>query len=257
MAIYHLSVSNVSRASGSRATATLSYITGKRVHDERRGETYDYGRKERVLRVGTLLPEGAPAEFADPAVLFNAVELHETGRTARPAKKIVVALPREFTPRQRVQALEEYIRENLNADGYAATYAIHEDREGNNPHAHILVANRQIDPATGGWARLKQRMEYVLDELREALEESGVKRQPSRKAAPRSCGPHFWLFPRPRRHAPYGHGMRVLSPWTEKGGNAWRFESMNVHHHRDMRGSPRVQPPVHQSNQHGSVLPIS
>lgn len=169
MAIYHLSVSNVSRASGSKATATLSYITGKRVHDERRGETYDYGRKERVLRVGTLLPEGAPAEFADPAVLFNAVELHETGRTARPAKKIVVALPREFTPRQRVQALEEYIRENLNADGYAATYAIHEDREGNNPHAHILVANRQIDPATGGWARLKQRMEYVLDERGERV----------------------------------------------------------------------------------------
>ena len=51
-----------------------------------------------MLRVGTLLPEGAPAEYADPAVLFNAVELHETGRTARPAKKIVVALPREFTP---------------------------------------------------------------------------------------------------------------------------------------------------------------
>ncbi|MBU9069406.1 MobA/MobL family protein [Bifidobacterium longum] len=159
----------MSRASGSRATATLSYISGRRVHDERRGETYDYGRKERVLRVGTLLPEGAPAEFADPAVLFNAVELHETGRTARPAKKIVVALPREFTPRQRVQALEEYIRENLNADGYAATYAIHEDREGNNPHAHILVANRQIDPATGGWARLKQRMEYVLDERGERV----------------------------------------------------------------------------------------
>ena len=169
MAIYHLSVSNVSRASGSKATATLSYISGRRVHDERRGETYDYGRKERVLRVGTLLPEGAPAEYADPAVLFNAVELHETGRTARPAKKIVVALPREFTPRQRVQALEEYIRENLNADGYAATYAIHEDREGNNPHAHILVANRQIDPATGGWARLKQRMEYVLDERGERV----------------------------------------------------------------------------------------
>ena len=159
----------MSRASGSKATATLSYISGRRVHDERRGETYDYGRKERVLRVGTLLPEGAPAEYADPAVLFNAVELHETGRTARPAKKIVVALPREFTPRQRVQALEEYIRENLNADGYAATYAIHDDGRGNNPHAHILVANRQIDPATGGWARLKQRMEYVLDERGERV----------------------------------------------------------------------------------------
>lgn len=169
MAIYHLSVSNVSRASGSKATATLSYISGKRVHDERRGETYDYGRKERVLHVATLLPEGAPVEYADPAVLFNAVELHETGRTARTAKKIVVALPREFTPRQRVQALEEYIRENLNADGYAATYAIHDDGQGNNPHAHILVANRQIDPKTGGWAKLKQRMEYVLDERGERV----------------------------------------------------------------------------------------
>lgn len=169
MAIYHLSVSNVSRASGSKATATLSYISGKRVHDERRGETYDYGRKERVLHVATLLPEGAPAEYADPAVLFNAVELHETAATARTAKKIVVALPREFTPRQRVQALEEYIRENLNADGYAATYAIHDDGQGNNPHAHILVANRQIDPKTGGWAKLKQRMEYVLDERGERV----------------------------------------------------------------------------------------
>lgn len=169
MAIYHLSVSNVSRASGSKATATLSYISGKRVHDERRGETYDYGRKERVLHVATLLPEGAPAEYADPAVLFNAVELHETAATARTAKKIVVALPREFTPRQRVQALEGYIRENLNADGYAATYAIHDDGQGNNPHAHILVANRQIDPKTGGWAKLKQRMEYVLDERGERV----------------------------------------------------------------------------------------
>ena len=94
MASYHRSVCNVSRARGYSATAALLYITGKRVHDERRGETYDYGRTERVLRVGTLLPEGAPAEFADPAVPFNAVELHETGRTARPAKKIVVAMPR-------------------------------------------------------------------------------------------------------------------------------------------------------------------
>lgn len=164
MAIYHLSVSNVSRAGGSKATATLSYITGKRVHDERRDETYDYGRKERVIESHTLLPEGAPAEWCDPERLFNGIETHEKGRTARPAKKIVVALPREFTPAQRVQALEGFIRENLTSDGYAATYAIHKDREGNNPHAHILVANRQIDPKTGDWARLKQRMEYVLDE---------------------------------------------------------------------------------------------
>ena len=87
MAIYHLSVSNVSRASGSKATATLSYISGRRVHDERRGETYDYGRKERVLRVGTLLPEGAPAEYADPAVLFTRSSCtRPAGRRGRPRR---------------------------------------------------------------------------------------------------------------------------------------------------------------------------
>ena len=169
MAIYHLSVSNVSRASGSKATATLSYISGRRVHDERRGETYDYGRK------GARAARRHPAAGGRTGRVRRPRQAVQRGRaardrpTARPAKKIVVALPREFTPRQRVQALEEYIRENLNADGYAATYAIHDDGRGNNPHAHILVANRQIDPATGGWARLKQRMEYVLDERGERV----------------------------------------------------------------------------------------
>ena len=244
MAIYHLSVSNVSRASGSRATATLSYITGKRVHDERRGETYDYGRKERVLRVGTLLPEGAPAEFADPAVLFNAVELHETGRTARPAKKIVVALPREFTPRQRVQALEEYIRENLNADGYAATYAIHEDREGNNPHAHILVANRQIDPATGGWARLKQRMEYVLDERGERVPRD--RQAEDRQAGPQAVEAHERVPEpaRPEGQAPVparilgGHLQRAAGRDRENRPQEPRRPGQRprTHHPRGLRG---------------------
>lgn len=44
-----------------------------------------------------------------------------------------------------------------------ATYAIHLDREGRNPHAHILVANRRIDPRTGEWARLKQKTTFALD----------------------------------------------------------------------------------------------
>lgn len=37
------------------------------------------------------------------------------------------------------------------------------DREGRNPHAHILVANRRIDPRTGEWARLKQKTTFALD----------------------------------------------------------------------------------------------
>ena len=164
MAIYSLNIS-----SASSAVAALSYITSMRVRDDARGETYSgFGRRERVAHVATLLPEGAPSGYADPERLFNAAQAAERG-TGVAAKKIMVALPRELDEGQRVLAVERFIRENLTAGGYAATYAIHLDREGRNPHAHILVANRQIDPATGGWARLKQRMEYVLDERGERV----------------------------------------------------------------------------------------
>ena len=163
MAIYHLRVSNVSRAAGSSAVAAASYITSRRMRDERTGVTsYGYGRRERVEHTATLLPKGAPEEWRDPARLFNAVEMAEKRGDARPAKKIVVALPREFDAATRIRAVEDFTALNLAAKGYAATYAIHTDRDGNNPHAHILVANRRIDPKTGRWAA-KRRTGYALD----------------------------------------------------------------------------------------------
>ena len=77
MAIYHCNISNVSRAKGSTSCATLSYITGQKVKDERLDTTFDYGRKERVLFTGTILPEHAPIEYQNASVLFNAIEKHE------------------------------------------------------------------------------------------------------------------------------------------------------------------------------------
>ena len=73
-----------------------------------------------------------------------------------------VALPREFDARERFRALEDFISWNITANGYACTYAIHTDKDGRNPHAHILVANRRIDPKTGRWAA-KSRSEFALD----------------------------------------------------------------------------------------------
>ena len=96
MAIYSCNISNVSRAKGSSSCATLSYISGEKVRDERLGKTFRYGREERVILTETLLPEGAPVEFQNPAVLFNAIENYETAENARTAKKIMVALPKEF-----------------------------------------------------------------------------------------------------------------------------------------------------------------
>lgn len=163
MAIYSLSISNVSRAAGSSSLATLSYISATRVADERLGRSFSYGRGERVLATGTMLPEGAPDDYANAEVLFNSIEDFEKASNARTAKKMIIALPREWGLDESRERLEEFIREQVTERGYACTYAIHEDMERANPHAHVLIANRQIDSKTGAWGG-KRKMVYALDE---------------------------------------------------------------------------------------------
>ena len=162
MSIYSCNISNVSRAAGSSSCATLSYISGEKVREDRTGELYQYGRDERVVLVETMLPKNAPKEYQDPAKLFNAIETYEKADNARTAKKIMVALPREFDLDTQRTVLEDYIRANITEQGYACTYAIHTDKENHNPHAHILIANRPLNEK-GEWSA-KSRKEYALDE---------------------------------------------------------------------------------------------
>lgn len=179
MAIYHCSISNVSRAKGSSSCATLAYISGEKVHDDRLDKTYQYARRERVLETGTILPDSAPAEYANAETLFNAIEKHEAADNARTAKKIEVALPRELDLPEQKKIIEDYIRNNLTKEGYCATYAIHDggEKKNGNDHAHILVTNRPIN-FKGEWAN-KRKMEYALDEKGERiprLDENGQQK---------------------------------------------------------------------------------
>ena len=177
MAIYHCSISNVSRAAGSRSTATASYITGEKIHDNELHETYNYGRQERVIEYDTILPPGASDELKNPAELFNSIETFEKKSNARTAKKIEVALPRECTLEQQRTIVKNFIAKNITADNYACTYAIHYDKDNNNPHAHILIANRQL--INGKWSS-KQKTEYALDENGERiplLDENGIQKR--------------------------------------------------------------------------------
>jgi len=162
LSIYHLNMSNVSRAHGSSSCATLSYISGRAVREERTGQTYSYGRAERVVCTNTMIPDFAPADFRDAAKLFNSIEDFERNENARTAKKIEVALPREFDLKTARSVVEDYIQRNFINKGYCATYAIHLDKDGNNPHCHILIPNRQI-AKDGSW-NAKRKMTYQLDD---------------------------------------------------------------------------------------------
>ena len=77
MAIYHFSVSVVTRSHGQSACAASAYITGAKITNEYDGITHDYRKKMNVKYSEVMLPKGAPESFKDCAVLWNIVELTE------------------------------------------------------------------------------------------------------------------------------------------------------------------------------------
>lgn len=161
MAIYSFSMSNVSRAKGSSSCSSLAYISGEKIHDERLDKTYQYAHADRVVAFETLTPAGVPAKFQNAEKLFNEVELFDKSQKSKPAKKIIMALPREFDLEKQKKVVREFIQENITSNNYACSYAIHHDKEDNNPHCHILIANRKLNDK--GFEKIKSKKEYVLD----------------------------------------------------------------------------------------------
>ena len=72
------------------------------------GITHDYTRKGGVVHTELLLPDHAPTEYADRAVLWNAVEKIEKAKNAQLAREIEIALPKELTSGANPQECLQY-----------------------------------------------------------------------------------------------------------------------------------------------------
>jgi len=148
MAIYHLSVQVISRGQGRSCVAAAAYRSGEKLEDARQGLTHDYTRRHDVRETWILAPEGAPAWVQDRQALWTAVDAAEKRKDARTAREVNLALPRELTPEQQREAVQEFVQAAFVSRGMVADVAIHEghnDQEPN-PHAHILLTTRTITP---------------------------------------------------------------------------------------------------------------
>lgn len=161
MAIYHCSIKIISRGRGKSAVAAAAYRAGVTIKNEYDGLTHDYSRKHGVVHTEILLPENAPAEYADRATLWNAVEQVEKARNAQLAREIELALPVELSREQHVSLVHEYVQQHFVNAGMCADVCLHDTGRGN-PHAHILLTMRPFEQ-DGTWGA-KQRKEYLLDE---------------------------------------------------------------------------------------------
>lgn len=145
MAIYHASVKNISRSSGRSATGAAAYRSGEKIHDRTSGEVFDYTRKQRVGHTEILAPANAPAWMLNREELWNAVERSEKRKDARVAREFEVAIPRELNADQQRELVRGFVLEQFVERGMVADVC-HHDTEGENPHAHIMLTTRTIDP---------------------------------------------------------------------------------------------------------------
>jgi hypothetical protein len=83
MAIYHCSIKIITRGKGKTAVSAAAYRAAELIKSEYDGETHDYMRKGGVVHTEILLPEHVPAEYADRATLWNAVEKAERNGNAQ------------------------------------------------------------------------------------------------------------------------------------------------------------------------------
>ena len=158
MAIYHLEAKVISRGAGRSAVAAAAYMSCSQILNDYDGIQHDYTRKQGLVWQQVFLPEYAPTEWSDRAVLWNAVEENEKTKDSRLAREFVVALPIEMEKDGWITLLTEYIQENFVSDGMCADAAIH-DTDGHNPHAHIMVTVRPL-AANGTW-QYKTQKEYL------------------------------------------------------------------------------------------------
>ncbi len=146
MAIYHLSVKSVSRATGRSAPAAAAYRTATRIENQCDGLVHDYTRRGGVDAAFLVVPEGA-AWAEDRASLWNAAEASEKRKDAKVAREYELALPHELGREERHQLAGEFAREVVARFGVAADVAVHEphrESDERNWHAHVLTTTRVV-----------------------------------------------------------------------------------------------------------------
>lgn len=176
MAIYHLSMRNISRNTGKSFFNFVAYINGEKLKDPESGRICNYESKDEVQATGIVLCDHAPQQWKNKEILWKDVLSYETKSNARLAKEFNGALPIELSDHQNIEIIKQF-SERLADHGMCINWSFHNKQE--NPHAHFLCTTRLVDQS-GNWEKQKVKTEYVLDENGNRiplLDENGVQKR--------------------------------------------------------------------------------
>ncbi|MCI4685086.1 Ti-type conjugative transfer relaxase TraA, partial [Candidatus Rhodoblastus alkanivorans] len=148
MAIYHLSMKPISRASGRSSVAAAAYRAGEKLTNERDGLTHDFTRREGVEHAQIVIPQGSEAEWAlDRSALWNAAEQADKRKDARVAREFEIALPHELSAERRLELTRAFAQGLADRYRTAVDFAIHAPHgatDVRNHHAHLMMTTRAV-----------------------------------------------------------------------------------------------------------------
>ncbi len=149
MAIYHFSVTVLSRARGHRIVAAAAAQAAARLRDDYYGILHNHTHRPGVDFTEILAPEGAPRWAFDREQLWNRVEAAERRKDAQLARAVEISLPVELEHEERIALLRDFLRAEFVARGMIADASIRRTRLDNH-NAHVLLTLRTTTAAGFG-----------------------------------------------------------------------------------------------------------
>ena len=116
----------VKRSKGQSAVDAASYISRSVLVSEYDGKTYRPKYHEDLVHCEINLPEYAPEEWLDRAVLWNSVELNEKQKNAQLCRTLKAALPNDWSYELAEETVRDYVQRNFVSKGMCADWAIHD-----------------------------------------------------------------------------------------------------------------------------------
>lgn len=117
-------------------------------------------KKPSVVYAETFAPDQAPAWVLDPILLAQAIDTCETRRDAQLLRSIDFSLPIELTREQQIALARDIAKDYERNHGMIAMLFVHDEGQGN-PHAHLLLPMRPLNP-DGSWGA-KSHQVPILD----------------------------------------------------------------------------------------------
>ena len=150
----------IQRSKGQSAVEKASYISRTTIKSEYDGMTYFPKYSEDLVHSEILIPENAPEEYRNRAILWNAVEQAEKSKNSQLARMIKLSLPNDWSYEFATEFMRNLINNLFISKGMCADFAIHDSenkRHERNLHCHIMLTLRGIDE-NGKWMPKKRKI---------------------------------------------------------------------------------------------------